>query len=503
MIRQALFRVILHEHQLRTADQLIAGLLHSHADLDDLFLGVKGQNGITADGNLGSIGDIGPSMDVAAAGAAVAVYAAPVGVGNQQMAVFVGLGVGFFALIPNLDAIGPQLVGIIAVQPRRPDHGLQIHRLLKFADNMLVAGPIPGGPMGVEIAVGEEIGFKRRLCGVFAGGVVVGVRQPDCDLAGIQQSFCGQALQRVIFHRLGRAFRNAGRAAFADFVAGDDIDGICDFIFQALNGDAGFRQVAAYLLIIARGVLFFEKDLVVSCRFGFFPGDGQLALQLLNAHHIRRVRRFVGLRRGLNRFAVIALPVGGGGNHLEAIGFQIFQAGDVGIRNVYIQFFGHFLGFVLNLLPIQDPIAGNVGQLAPFQAHRFAAGFGFQISHHPVGGYRVFRHDIFQKLDGFHRHIACGGLFHRNGDFFHRNPLAQVDDDGTGIFPSAADGMNICRLFNADHFGFHSFFFSVFLINHCGGNTLNIISCTGRVDDDLLHIFGLVQRDGQFDATVV
>ena len=161
------------------------------------------------------------------------------------------------------------------------------------------------------------------------------------------------------------------------------------------------------------------------------------------------------------------------------------------------------MGFVLNLLPIQDPIAGNVGQLAPFQAHRFAAGFGFQISHHPVGGYRVFRHDIFQKLDGFHRHIACGGLFHRNGDFFHRNPLAQVDDDGTGIFPSAADGMNICRLFNADHFGFHSFFFSVFLINHCGGNTLNIISCTGRVDDDLLHIFGLVQRDGQFDATVV
>ena len=124
-----MLRIIFHEHQLGAAHPIIARLLYRHTDLDHILLGIKGQDSEAVGGDAAAVGDIGPGMDITAAGAAVAVLSAPVGVGHQQMAVFVGLGVLLFSLIPDLDAVGPQPAGIVAVQPGGPERGLQIHQI--------------------------------------------------------------------------------------------------------------------------------------------------------------------------------------------------------------------------------------------------------------------------------------------------------------------------------------------------------------------------------------
>ena len=269
-------------------------------------------------------------------------------------------------LIPYQDAVGPQVGGVGPIHPGDPDGGIQILGLLEGDDDVLIAPPVRGGPLGAVVPVRHVPGGEVRA---LRTGVVAGGRQPDVlEVPVVQHALRRDALGAGIENRLRRAGGDSGGSAPAGLVSGDDVNVIGRVVGQAGNGGAGAGQrlapagVAGSGGVLNVGVI----DLIEGRALGRLPADAQRSVQGGDTHHVRGVRRFGGLRRGGDGVGGLAAPAAVNCRDGELVRGQIFQSADLQPVDLHHLLLGP--GRVADRPP-RHPVAGDVGQAVPGQAH--------------------------------------------------------------------------------------------------------------------------------------
>ena len=226
LIGQTVVLIVLQEHQLREADTDISRLLSGHADLYHVLLGCKGHDSELGHGGISP--DTGPGLDVPAVGIAVIVCA-----GGHMAA----RPVQVVPLIPDQDAVGPQVGGMIPVQPGHPDSGLEVLGLPEGDHYMLIVPPVPCRPVGTVVPVRHVGRRKGRTGSVGRAVVVVLIRQPDGgNIPPVQHAQRGDTGRPFIDHGLGCPGGNPGGAAAAHVVSGHDVQVVGHAVGQAREG---------------------------------------------------------------------------------------------------------------------------------------------------------------------------------------------------------------------------------------------------------------------------
>ena len=285
--------------------------------------------------------------------------------------------------------------------------------------------------MRAEIPVRHILRAERIVRRIGGGRDVVGIPQPDLlNIVPVQHAGGGNSLRAAVIRRFRRTQGRAGGTAAAQAVARHNVNLISDAIGQTVDRSAGAGLLPAGLLeraALCRPVI----HLIICGVLPSLPRDAESAVQRTHIHHIRRVRPSAGQGCGQHRSGGLALPGPVDGGHGELIGYRVLQAGDfnpIGPRPLVLP-----LGVVLVGGAVAHLITGNVGQGGPGERYPLPSGLSGEAPNGAVGRHRVFRDNVLQKLDALHNgKISALGLCDGDGDFLHRNPLAQRNGNHIG-----------------------------------------------------------------------
>ena len=147
-------------------------------------------------------------------------------------------------------------------------------------------------------------------------------------------------------------------------------------------------------------------------------------------------------------------------------------------------------------LAVLYQVAVHVVHTAPGEGDRTAAGLGVDVPGDRGPQIDILRDDVPQELDLFHYDIGGGSihavdLFHGDGDFLHRYPMAQADGDGAfpklplgGVYPGRRGLVK------------GNFLHGAVLVFHLEGTLLRRAAYGGGDNGDFAHLLGLGEGNG-------